>query len=156
MATATSFAFSHIGLCVADIERARRFYVDALGFAEGPEAPIDGSMSALLGMSDDVSGKACFLMHGTMALELFTFETPQFIASQDLRPMNKGGLSHLTFRVPDVDAAAAHIEMCGGTIVKPSRLDWKVGETPMGEIIFCTDPDGNRIELMRLNAAPGG
>jgi len=154
MSDAALAAFSHIGLCVADVERARRFYVDALAFSNGPEAPIDGSMSGFLGMSDDVSGTARFLAHGAMTLELLEFRTPEFVPSKGLRPINLGGLTHLSFRVPDVDAAAARIEACGGSIVKTSRLSWKVGGVPMGELVFCTDPDGNRIELAQLVAPP--
>lgn len=149
MSTAVPAAFSHIGLCVADIERARRFYVDALGFSEGPEVPIDDSMSTFIGLPN-LSGKARFLVHGTMTLELLEFQTPAFIPVDELRPMNLSGLTHLSFRVADVDEAAARIAACGGAIVTESRLSWKVGSIPMGELVFCTDPDGNRIELAKL------
>lgn len=151
MSTAPASTFSHIGLCVADIERARRFYIDALGFSDGPEAPIDGSMSKFLGLPDDVSGTARFLVHGALTLNLMTFRVPEFVPAAGLRPMNHGGITHLSFRVPDVDAAAARIEACGGAVVRSSRLSWKVGDTPMGELVFCTDPDGNRIELAKLS-----
>lgn len=141
-----SVTFSHIGLCVADVDRAMRFYVDSLGFLKGPEAPIDDSMSKFIGVPN-LRGKARFLVHGTVTLELLEFQTPAFIPVDGLRPMNRGGLTHLSFRVPNVDEAAARIEAAGGAILTESRLSWEVGGVPLGELVFCTDPDGNRIEL---------
>ena len=147
-------AFSHIGLCVADIERACRFYVDALGFTQGPEAPIDASMSGFLGMSGDVDGTARFLVQGGVTLELLEFRSPEFLPASGLRPVNRSGFTHLSFKVPDVDTAAARIEACGGAILKSSRFSWKVGAIPIGELVFCTDPDGNRIELAQMAPPP--
>lgn len=150
MAVAAPVALSHIGLCVVDLERTRRFYKEALGFADGPEAIIDASISTFIGVQDDLRGKARFLVHGAVTLELLEFQAPAFIPVEGLRPLNMGGLTHLAFSVSDVDEVAARIEACGGAIVKESRLSWKVDATPVGELVFCTDPDGNRIELANL------
>jgi hypothetical protein len=37
----------------------------------------------------------------------------------------------------------------GGTIVESTRT-----ASPGGDFIFCLDPDGTRVELMRLAAGP--
>ena len=47
--------------------------------------------------------------------------------------------------VDDVDETLATLVECGGTLVESTRT---VNET--GEIVFVADPDGTRIELMKL------
>ncbi len=52
--------------------------------------------------------------------------------------------------VEDVDAAAAELERCGGTIIEGTRSGQ---DDPANvQIIFLADPDGTRVELMRLAA----
>ena len=66
--------------------------------------------------------------------------------------MNQLGLTHLSVRVQDVDAIAERIRELGGTVFKSFRT--KLEENPDGSSskfgVYCTDPDGVRIELMRL------
>jgi lactoylglutathione lyase len=63
--------------------------------------------------------------------------------------MNQLGLTHLSVRVDDVDAVAEAVDNLGGTVVEGTRTTF---DTPgaLLDFVYCTDPDGVRIELMRL------
>jgi predicted enzyme related to lactoylglutathione lyase len=61
---------------------------------------------------------------------------------------NQLGLTHLSFVVDDVDAAAAELVTYGGTIVAGTRSGQDDPDSV--QIIFVADPDGTRVELMRL------
>ncbi len=62
--------------------------------------------------------------------------------------MNQLGLTHLSLRVHDVDAVASAIESLGGTVVADTRTTF--GSSDVLDFVYCTDPDGVRIELMHL------
>lgn len=137
---------SHIGLCVRDLERSRRFYVDGLGCTEfarfevnRPVAEVDSPCR----LSSIVIKKDGF------RYELVQYHEPGSIGSPATR-RNQLGLTHLSFLVNDVDATARELENYGGTIIEHSRS----GETdPSGvQVTFVADPDGTRIALMRLAA----
>jgi lactoylglutathione lyase len=63
--------------------------------------------------------------------------------------MNELGLTHLSLRVDDVEATATTVEALGGTVVRTTRTSIPLGHTTL-EFVYCTDPDGVRIELMDL------
>jgi hypothetical protein len=50
--------------------------------------------------------------------------------------------------VEDVDAAAAELEQFGGRILEGTRSGQD--DPAAVQIIFLEDPDGTRVELMRL------
>ena len=60
--------------------------------------------------------------------------------------MNQLGLTHLSLRVDDLDAVLPEIEAGGGRIVAHSRIGIEAAST---KVIFVTDPDGTRIELVQ-------
>ena len=51
------------------------------------------------------------------------------------------------FAVTDVAAAAARAAEAGGTAASP------VIEIPVGRMVYCTDPDGNRFGVFTFKAA---
>jgi lactoylglutathione lyase len=50
--------------------------------------------------------------------------------------------------VDDVDASAADLVRFGGSIVEGTRSG--DNDPDVVQIVFLADPDGNRVELMRL------
>jgi catechol 2,3-dioxygenase-like lactoylglutathione lyase family enzyme len=140
--------FSHLALSVVDLERSRAFYCDALGFTAAEEYRSSGTRLAKL-LEAPASGFAgCFLRRGDTLLELLCWAegTP---AADSPRREPEHGFAHVSFAVDDIDAVVAAIEWHGGAL--RTRLDHSFGdrpEEPRTTIVFCTDPDGNRIELL--------
>jgi catechol 2,3-dioxygenase-like lactoylglutathione lyase family enzyme len=135
---------SHIGICVRELERSRRFYVDGLGFTEFARFEMDRPIAEVDTPCDLTS---FFIQKDGLRLELLDYRSPGVIGQPSMR-RNQLGLTHLSFVVEDVDAAAKELEEYGGTIVDGTRSGQH--DPDMVQIIFVADPDGTRVELMRL------
>lgn len=139
-------AVSHFGVCVSDIERSARFYTGALGFELEQEfefgAPFD-----VLAELPGLKARAAFYRRDRVRIELIYNQTPSAKGPSERRPMNQLGLTHMAVTVDDLDAAARRIVEHGGRVYPETKV-----ETPAGDLIFCTDPDGVRIELWRKPA----
>ncbi len=136
--------FSHVGICTSDLERSVRFYQEALGFEhltaiEGLGAPFD-SLLELPGSRLDVVQLTC----GAMKIELLGFPELEVSGDGERCPMNRLGFTHMTLVVDDLDATVGRICELGGAVHPETEVD-----SPHGRILFCTDPDGVRIELMQ-------
>lgn len=145
--------YSHIGLCVADIERAKAFYINALGFSEGAVFDADNRMKELLGLAADIDMTSQMMVLDTFVVELIYFNSPTAIKAETPRPMNLLGMTHLSFIVADVDAAAAHLVACGASLLPTTRTTVEFPGSDPTELVFCTDPDGNRIELYKPSSS---
>ena len=137
--------FSHIGVCVTSIERSKAFYCQGLGFSEGALVKVNNEHQALLGIPGDLTFHSRFLRLGDVVIELIEFFSPKPLESVIPRPINQFGLTHLSFRVRDVEAVATALESYGGKIIHSTKThDAQFG----GDILFVLDPDGTRVELM--------
>jgi lactoylglutathione lyase len=143
-------AFSHFGICVSDLERSVAFYCGALGFEPAESHEIGSEFAGLMEL-DRVAVTSQFVRRGPTAIELLAFQEPSPFGERERRALNRFGLTHLSFRVRDVAATAARIVELGGAVVGPSRTTIDFGETSL-EFVYCTDPDGVRVELMDLGA----
>jgi len=139
-----SYSTSHIGLCVSDLERARRFYVDGLGFEEFARFELDRNIAEV---DPPVRLTSFFIQKDGLRIELLHYASPGAFGHPSTR-RNQRGLTHLSFVVEDVDAAAADLVRHGGTIVEGTRSGKHDPEAV--QILFLADPDGTRVELMRL------
>jgi lactoylglutathione lyase len=82
-------------------------------------------------------------------VELLGFTEPGTTGEGGRRPMNQLGLTHFSLRVDDVEAVAAAIVALGGSVVDGTRTTFDLGGATL-DFVYCTDPDGVRIELMHL------
>jgi glyoxylase I family protein len=141
---------SHVGLCVRDLDRSLRFFCDGLGFEKVEGFELDSDVAPGLDRSLEVSGPvkivSQFVQNETMKIELLHFISPG-VAGTPSSVRNQVGLTHLSFYVDDVDAAASHLVDCGATVIEETRA------SPGIDLVFLGDPDGVRVELM---AAPSG
>jgi lactoylglutathione lyase len=140
--------FSHLGICVSNLERSRRFYCEALGFVVAESHTVGDEFGRLMEL-DGVALRSQFVRRDGISIELLHFSSPDPIGDPVRRPMNQIGLTHLSVRVDDVDAVAASVTMLGGAVIEGTRTTFDLPEASM-DFVYCTDPDGVRIELMHL------
>jgi catechol 2,3-dioxygenase-like lactoylglutathione lyase family enzyme len=119
---------SELVLEVADLDAARRFYREVLGFEE-----------TLYG--EGAEGRYWYLVGDTARLGLWTEQV-------GLAGGRGGAHVHYAFDVPDgeIDRLKERIEAAGGEIEGPIRLG-------PGRAIYVTDPDGNVVEFWSQDMA---
>jgi catechol 2,3-dioxygenase-like lactoylglutathione lyase family enzyme len=136
---------SHHGLCVADVERSLRFYCDGLGFSQAEGYDLDDGMLAGIDRALEVSApvklRSQMITNGDLKIELLHFAEP---AATGAPSASRGqiGFTHLSFFVDDVDTVALHLATLGGEVLATTRA--QLGY----EVVFVSDPDGTRVELM--------
>jgi catechol 2,3-dioxygenase-like lactoylglutathione lyase family enzyme len=143
-----TLSFSHFGICVSDIDRSSRFYCEGLGFEPVATHQIGPEFGTLMEV-EGVQLESRMLTRDGITLELLGFVTPGPTGDGSRRPMNRLGLTHLSLRVDDVEGVAATVEAYGGSVVRGTRTTFDLGEVAL-DFLYCTDPDGVRIELMHL------
>ncbi|MGO9027396.1 MAG: VOC family protein [Acidimicrobiales bacterium] len=141
-------SFSHLGICVADLDRSLRFYCEGLGFELADSHHVGEEFGALMEV-EGVSLESRMIRRDGVTVELLSFTRPGHTGDPVRRPMNQLGLTHLSLRVDDVDGVAASIEALGGDVVRSTRTTFDLGSARL-DFVYCTDPDGVRIELMDL------
>ncbi len=140
---------THIGICVSEPERSLAFYRDLLGFTLLSELTIAGEPSNTLLMLDDVELRAIYLERDGTRIELLHYVKPGHTGDATPRPMNRLGLTHLSFRLDDFDATLKRLAAGGVRVIEKSRIDIPAFEA---HAVFVADPDGTLIELVQ---APG-
>jgi lactoylglutathione lyase len=143
-----TISLSHIGICVSDLERSVRFYCDALGFEPAFSHQVGTEFATLMEV-EGVELESRMLVRDGVTIELLGFVSPGIVGDGERRPMNQLGITHLSVRVDDVDRVASTIEEMGGTVVHSTRTTFDGGGVRL-DFVYCTDPDGVRIELMDL------
>jgi lactoylglutathione lyase len=132
---------NHLGHCVTDLERARRFYEVLFGFEVVRELKVpDRPSDRLLQVEAPLGMTALYLRKNGFVLELLHFDRAGNPPRRD-RPMNEPGLTHLSFCVDDIRRTAARAVELGGAIVDA---------TDIGAALFVRDPDGQLIELLPM------
>ncbi|HKE75141.1 MAG TPA: VOC family protein [Acidimicrobiales bacterium] len=131
---------NHVGLCVSDLARARRFYEGAFGFAFRDEMEVpDRACGRLLMVEPPVGLTACYLVLGDFVLELLHFERDGN-APRRARHFTEPGLTHLSLTVDDLEAACGRVADLGGEVLEETRVGHRA--------IMVRDPDGQVIELI--------
>lgn len=136
----------HPGFRVASIERAARFYIDALGghwqtspmLYEGPDA------EEIMGGVPGTRFKVCHIGFDEGVIELFEFLAP--VAETGPIRDHENKIMHFAFQVDDVDEALERIERAGGKRYWPQVKDMGLGF----KVVYVTDPDGNVLEIVDI------
>ena len=125
----------HVGLTVTDLERARAWYADALGFElqlafELPE----NARGAMLRSADGAR------------MELFEVAEPSTGRGwqEPHTAIQTAGYGHVAFEVDDIDGVFAAVLAAGGSQVWAPRPSPEPGR----RMAFVHDLDGNLVELI--------
>ena len=122
---------------VSDIDRAKAFYADGLGFVLDHDVQF-GDDARLVQLTPP--GSACSIVFGTGVVP----------------PMEPGSLKGLQLVVPDI--RQAHAELVGrGVVVSEVQV---VGENPSPQpheldnvgFLFLSDPDGNAWAVQQISS----
>jgi lactoylglutathione lyase family protein len=143
--------FSHIGLSVADLDRAVDFYTSVLGwYLIMPPTEIEEDDSAIGVMCKDVFGEgfggfriAHMSTGDRVGVELFQFRDGYPPA--DPLEYRRFGVFHYCVQDPDLEGLAQRIVDAGGRQRMPVR-HYYPGEKPY-RMVYCEDPFGNIIEI---------
>ena len=141
---------SHIGICVSDIDVWSNFYFCALQFEMGQLFTTKGELASLLGIDGDLEFQCQFLAKDGIRLELLQYKIPSHLGPAAARPMNQLGFTHLSMRVDQIDEAASQVIAHGGAVIESSRTKRLMPTGYVEDVVFCTDPDGTRIELLDI------
>ena len=135
-------AFNHVGQCVTDLERSKRFYCDLFGFTLEREIdPPDESSAQLMSLVPPLGMKAAYLVLDGLVLELLHYSAAGQTQPFRARTMNEPGLTHLSLSVDDIDAVCARVAEFGGEVI---------GSSNIGAAVFVRDPDGQLLELLPM------
>jgi catechol 2,3-dioxygenase-like lactoylglutathione lyase family enzyme len=128
----------HIGLCVRDIERSKRFYCELLGFAHDRDFHQEAeSATAFLRLDPPADLTAVYLTLGDFQLELLHYSAPGADGAR-ARRMNETGLTHISLCVPDLADTVARAPDYGAEVF-----------SQLGDVAaILRDPDGQIVELV--------
>ena len=132
--------YNHTGQVVADVERAKRFDIEVLGFALWYELELPDAASAkLLCLEPPLNSITSYLTLDGFVLELIEFRADGATAPYQPRTVRDPGLTHLSISVDDIKATAAKAVEYGGEIIEDSDV---------GVALMIRDPDGQVLELL--------
>jgi catechol 2,3-dioxygenase-like lactoylglutathione lyase family enzyme len=131
--------FNHVGLCVADRDRSRRFYEGLFDFTFWWELELpDEGTEKLLQLERPIGVHATYLVRDGFVLELIDYSKRDVRAGPE-RVMDDVGLTHMSLSVSDLAAVLAQVDDYGGSVI---------GETVTDHYAMIRDPDGQLIELL--------
>lgn len=148
--------FSHLGICVSNMERSLHFYRDLLGFRYVSELNVAGEPANTLLQLQDVKLHAAYLERDGTRIELLHFASPATEGEDASRPFNRSGFTHLSLRVEGLEALLKELAQAGVRVLEDTNVynpQFRAGA------VLITDPDGALIELVEApgdpSAAPG-
>jgi len=140
--------FSHIGICVTELDRSTRFYVDVLGFSQLYAMDMTGDEVAAT-MEQRGAFRSAMLLRGDVRLELLQWIDVAVTGSGERKPMTELGFTHLSFRVDAIDDLSDAVRAAGGTVLDHTLTVLGEPDDPAAtRLLYLLDPDGTRIEVM--------
>src|SRR6476661_8571124 len=115
--------FNHVGQCVTDLERSKRFYCELLGFSFDREInPPDELSAKLMGLEPPLAMTASYLVRDGLVLELLHYAAAGQTRPYRARTMNEPGLTHISLSVDDLDAVCAQVPELGGEVIESTNI----------------------------------
>ncbi len=130
-ASSIDLSFTGVGINVADLARAEKFYTEVFGLQRVFRFPPEGELMEVGLARPGQSGGMILLAH----------------LNDDPLPDGKSSYGRIVLATSDAEAVAKRAAAAGSTLRN-------LGAPGGPVIIFLTDPDGYEVELYQ--AAPGG
>ncbi|MBP7052463.1 MAG: VOC family protein [Phycisphaerae bacterium] len=134
-----------LGVVVSDVDKAVKFYTEALGFTKVGEFDVSGQMAGDTGLTDSQPFKVHVFALGddpsATKLKIMSIAGSKPVANQYIG--SSLGFRYLTVFVADLNKALARLQQNGVSPVKPA---YSLGGD--SHLILVKDPDGNTIELI--------
>lgn len=147
MSQQPTVSISHIGICTSNLDRSIQFYTEALGFALDRSIDDIGQPYDKLMELPGVQCRVQYLKCGAVTIELIGYPGSKVTGSTERRSMNQLGFTHMTLLVDDINAVVDRVVKYGGHVHPETKID-----SPYGPMVFCTDPDGVRIEIIQFTS----
>lgn len=136
----TGPAAHHVGITVADLDRAVDFYSETLGLDVIDRFSVSGeAFSTAVGV-DGATGSFAHLDAGGARIELIEYEPVGDLRSRGA--INRPGETHVGLAVDDLDGFYDRIEAEAETISEPQTTE------SGARIVFVRDPDGTLVEFI--------
>lgn len=146
MSVSGVIALNHVGISVADLDRAREFWIDGLGAHDhgGFSWPVGTGPADESLATPDTAADVALLRTDAAFLELFAFSSPP----PAVRPADAPGIAALTWAVADLDQTLARLGADSPEIRCPDG-------TPISLTAAGTGPRGLVGVTVRVADAPG-
>ena len=140
----------HIGINCRDIDRMKRFYIEAFASKSSRwlrlgERAVDGPYRRSAGSA----ARGVMLRAGTCYIELFQYSAPPPGNDGPLRPQDRG-YTHFCVDVTEIEKDMAHLKACGMTFTGRDLADAGHVKT-----LYGYDPEGNVIEVQQCTPGNG-
>jgi catechol 2,3-dioxygenase-like lactoylglutathione lyase family enzyme len=141
-------AVHHIGVTVADMDRAVAFWEGLLGATSRDRRVLQGPQLGTMVGYPGIHIESCWLdLPGGVALELLRYldrDEPAY----DPGTAHPGNV-HVCLKVDDMDAAHAHAVSCGAIAVSERPIDVAAGPKAGSRLAYLRAPDGVTVELVQ-------
>jgi len=145
----------HVNLVVSDMERAVRFYTDALHLRRGFEVMLEGAWIATVTGLSGAHAHCVFMETDDPAvrLELLQYLHPSGTAIDANSLPHTPGLRHLAFTVDDLEVVLTRLRAQGVLPVSaPIEVPFAVGAMGRKRLCYFHDPDGTLLEIASYGA----
>ncbi|SFR65639.1 VOC family protein [Halogeometricum limi] len=140
----TDLSVHHVGVTVADLDRAVQFYDETLGLSVLDRFSVSGENFATAVGVAGATGRFAHLDGGDVRVELVEYD-PEGEAVGDLM-VDRPGATHLGLTVEDVDAFYEGLPSEVETLSEPQTTE------SGSRILFVRDPEGNLVELLEATS----
>ena len=132
----------HVGITVADLDRAVEFYAETFDLDVVAEFSVGGDAFAEAVGVEGAAAEFAHLDADGVRVELVAYDPADEAGSADDPDLNRRGATHLGLAVDDVEAFHAGLADDVETLSPPRTTE--SGTT----VLFVRDPEGNLIEVL--------
>lgn len=130
----------HVGMTVADLERAVEFYRDVLGLAVLDRFGVSGEAFATGVGVEGATGEFVHLDAGGARIELIEYDPEG--ERRTAADVNQPGATHVGLSVSDIDGFYEGLPDSIETVSEPRTTE------SGARILFVRDPEGNLVEII--------